>query len=723
MTDHLKMHSLNKIDENIAKIAQLFPNCVTEAKGENGEITKNIDFDMLKQELSHSLVEGREERYQFTWPDKKQAILTANAPINKTLRPRREESVNFDETENLYIEGDNLEVLKLLQETYLGKIKMIYIDPPYNTGNDFVYNDDFRTKNLEFREKSGNFDEEGKQLVDNYTRNTESNGRFHTDWLNMMYPRLKLARDLLSDDGVIFISIDDNEVDNLRKICDEIFGECNFVAQLTTVMNLKGNNDEFGFAGTHEYSLVYMKYKDSVFDLNGVPLTEEDKTEYTLSDEKGKFKKGATLMRTGEAGAREKRPKGYYPIYVSKDLKSLNITRQASDDYEVYPKTVDGKEMSWRRSPEFLLKTKDEFIITKTNNGISFNKKQRLEDDIRRGKKAKTLFYKPEYSSGNGTSLIKELFNGRLFDNPKPLTLIKDMLSIGSSNNVDMDDDTSLISSEESPIILDFFSGSATTAHAVMQLNAEDGGNRKFIMVQLPEPCDEKSEAFKAGYKNICEIGKERIRRAGRKIAETTIQTGGGMKNSLFENSLTTSAKTPLGVSNPCDNIGGVAGVSPAEGVAENAQAVGARGRLPLSDIYKLDIGFRVLKCDTSNMEDVYYTPDHIDKQDLFKNNIKSDRTAEDLLFQVMLDLGIMLSSKIETKQIDGKTVYYVGGNYLAACFDEDVTEETITKIAKEKPYYFVMRDPANSKDGDSLITNFEQIFTTYSPETIRKVL
>ena len=719
--DHLKMHSLNKIDENVSKIARIFPNCVTEAKDENGEITHKIDFDMLKQELSHSLVEGREERYQFTWPDKKQAILTANAPINKTLRPCREESVNFDKTENLYIEGDNLEVLKLLQETYLGKIKMIYIDPPYNTGNDFVYNDDFRTKNLEFREKSGNFDEEGKQLVDNYTRNTESNGRFHTDWLNMMYPRLKLARDLLSDDGVIFISIDDNEVDNLRKICDEIFGECNFVAQLTTVMNLKGNNDEFGFAGTHEYSLVYMKYKDSVFDLNGVPLTEEDKTEYTLSDEKGKFKKGATLMRTGEAGAREKRPKGYYPIYVSKDLKSLNITRQASDDYEVYPKTVDGKEMSWRRSPEFLLKTKDEFIITKTNNGISFNKKQRLEDDIRRGKKAKTLFYKPEYSSGNGTSLIKELFNGRLFDNPKPLTLIKDMLSIGSSNNVDMDDDTSLISSEESPIILDFFSGSATTAHAVMQLNAEDGGNRKFIMVQLPEPCDEKSEAFKAGYKNICEIGKERIRRAGRKIAETTIQTGGGMKNSLFENSLTTSAKTPLGVSNPCDNIGGVAGVSPAEGVAENAQAVGARGRLPLSDIYKLDIGFRVLKCDTSNMEDVYYTPDHIDKQDLFKNNIKSDRTAEDLLFQVMLDLGIMLSSKIETKQIDGKTVYYVEGKYLAACFDEDVTEETITKIAKEKPYYFVMKD--SSMANDSVATNFEQIFTTYSPETVRKIL
>ena len=711
------MHSMNKIDENIAKIATLFPNCVTEAKGENGEITKKIDFDMLKQELSHSLIEGREERYQFTWPDKKQAILTANAPINKTLRPCREESVNFDETENLYIEGDNLEVLKLLQETYLGKIKMIYIDPPYNTGNDFVYNDDFSQDADDYMSNSGQTDEEGNRLV----ANTESNGRFHTDWLNMMYPRLKLARDLLSDDGVIFISIDDNEVDNLRKICDEIFGECNFVAQLTTVMNLKGNNDEFGFAGTHEYSLVYMKDKDSVFDLNGVPLTEEDKTEYTLSDEKGKFKKGATLMRTGEAGAREKRPKGYYPIYVSKDLKSLNITRQASDDYEVYPKTVDGKEMSWRRSPEFLLKTKDEFIITKTNNGISFNKKQRLEDDIRRGKKAKTLFYKPEYSSGNGTSLIKELFNGRLFDNPKPLTLIKDMLSIRSSNNVDMDDDTSLISSEESPIILDFFSGSATTAHAVMQLNAEDGGHRKFILIQLPELTYEAetiseiidgkekkvyifdketnrpkikkdSEARKAGYYTICEIGKERIRRAGKQLLKTTIQTGEGMENSLFENSLTTSAETPLGVSNPCDNK-------------------------------KLDIGFRVLKCDTSNMEDVYYTPDHLDKQDLFKNNIKSDRTGEDLLFQTMLDLGIMLSSKIETKKINGKEVFCVEGNYLMACFDDTVDEATITEIAKEKPYYFVMRDPANSKDGDSLITNFEQIFTTYSPETVRKIL
>ena len=665
---HLKMHSLNKIDENINKIAQLFPNCVTEAKDENGEIVHKIDFDMLKQELSSTLVEGREERYQFTWPDKKQAILTANAPINKTLRPCREESVDFDTTENLYIEGDNLEALKLLQETYLSKIKMIYIDPPYNTGNDFVYEDDFAQDAADYIANSGQTDEEGNRLV----ANTESNGRFHTDWLNMMYPRLKLARDLLSDDGVIFISIDDNEVDNLKKICNDIFGECNFVAQLTTVMNLKGNNDEFGFAGTHEYTLVYAKSKCSIEDLNGVPLTEEDKQEYTLSDEKGIFKKGATLMRTGEAGAREKRPKGFYPIYVSKDLCSLNIKRQSKEDYEIYPKTVDGKEMSWRRSPEFLMKTKNEFIITQTNHGIAFYKKQRLENDMKHGKKAKTLFYKPEYSSGNGTALVKELLNGRIFDNPKPLMLIKDMISVGSTAYNDNEDDENTKELVPDSIILDFFSGSATTAHAVMQLNAEDGGKRKFIMVQLPELCDEKSEAYKAGYKNICEIGKERIRRAGKQILKQ-VQND---KDSLFAD-----------------------------------------------EKKKIDIGFRVLKCDTTNMEDVYYTPDHIDTNELFKDNIKKDRTGEDLLFQTMLDLGIMLSSKIETKKINGKKVFCVEGNYLMACFDDSVDEKTIKEIAKEKPYYFVMRDPANSKDGDSLITNFEQIFTTYSPDTVRKVL
>lgn len=665
--NHLKMHSLNKIDGNVSKIAALFPNCVTEAKDENGEITYKIDFDMLKQELSHSLVEGREERYQFTWPDKRQAILTANAPINKTLRPCREESVDFDNTENLYIEGDNLEVLKLLQETYLGKIKMIYIDPPYNTGNDFVYNDDFRTENLEFREKSGNFDEEGKQLVDNYTRNTESNGRFHTDWLNMMYPRLKLARDLLSDDGVIFISIDDNEQSNLKKICDELFGNKNFVAQINW-KGRGGRQDSRYFAVLHEYIFCYAK------DINNFIAGEEIKSGdvFPKYDEKKKrFYKTQLLRKWGSNSRREDRPNLFYPIKDPDGNDFYPVVEQI--DSNAHQIKFDG---CWRWAPTTMTQAinegRVEFIKNKNGDWIAYEKIFAPLEGEEKTKKYVTWID----DIGTGTSLIKNLFDTIPFDYAKSPELINHFLKMG---NV-----------EDDSIILDFFSGSATTAHAVIQLNAEDGGNRKFIMVQLPEATDEKSEAYKAGYKNICEIGKERIRRAGKQLLKTTIQTGGGMKNSLFENSLTTSAETPLGVSNPCDTK-------------------------------KLDIGFRVLKCDTSNMEDVYYSPDHLDKQDLFKNNIKNDRTAEDLLFQVMLDLGIMLSSKIETKQIDGKTVYYVERNYLVACFDEDVTEETIKKIAKEKPYYFVMKD--SSMANDSVATNFEQIFTTYSPETIRKVL
>ena len=706
--DHLKMHSMNKIDGNIAKIATLFPNCVTEAKGENGEITKKIDFDMLKQELSHSLVEGREERYQFTWPDKKQAILTANAPINKTLRPRREESVNFDETENLYIEGDNLEVLKLLQETYLGKIKMIYIDPPYNTGNDFVYNDEFSVSSSEFSERSGNFDEEGNLLVDNYTRNTESNGRFHTDWLNMIYPRLKLARDLLSDDGVIFISIDDNEVENLKKVCDEIFGESNFVAEFVIASNSAKNNSKF-VSVTHEYLLCIAKNKDMTPINWKVKKTNSESfisiTKKLISDKLSNEEIHSELL------ALVKYPKYYefdHYTYVDKrgPFRASDLTAPGSKNkYDLlHPITkkpckvgirgwaYSEKEMDNLIKNDLLLFGRDETVIPQLKNYL-FENETSLPKSV--------LFF----DSQSSTKWIKSENLG--FDFPKAIEYIKFIVSMYPRDN--------------NFTVLDFFSGSATTAHAVMQLNAEDGGNRKFIMVQLPEITDEKSEAFKAGYKNICEIGKERIRRAGKQLLQNTKQMTGSMKDSLFENSLTTSAETPLGVSNPCDNIGGVAGVSPAEGVAENAQAVGARGRLPPSCNYKLDIGFRVLKCDTSNMEDVYYTPDHIDKQDLFKNNIKSDRTAEDLLFQVMLDLGIMLSSKIQTKQIDGKNVYCVEGNYLMACFDDSVDEKTITKIAKEKPYYFVMKD--SSMANDSVATNFEQIFTTYSPETVRKIL
>lgn len=714
MTDHLKMHSLNKIDENIAKIARLFPNCVTEAKDENGEITKKIDFDMLKQELSHSLVEGREERYQFTWPDKKQAILTANAPINKTLRPCREESVNFDETENLYIEGDNLEVLKLLQETYLGKIKMIYIDPPYNTGNDFVYNDDFSQDADDYMSNSGQTDEEGNRLV----ANTESNGRFHTDWLNMIYPRLKLAKDLLSDDGVIFISIDDNEQSNLEKICNEIFGNENFQGMF--IINASPSAIDYGnMAKMHEYALMYSK---NALEVSTNQLQEKDKV-FKFTDDRGGFII-YPLYNGNVAFNPQTRPNLYYPFYLNpnKNLDNgfFEIGLEKRNNWiEVFPvvSKKEGIPRVWRWGKDKAKENLNKEIVGYKNEEGEYRIVQKYRGDK---KTIRSLLLENNVSSRRGTAEVQNLFENKIFSFPKPVDLVKLFSTVGANND---------------SLILDFFSGSATTAHAVMQLNAEEIQNlelsienlefslrnlskseadyeskfkdlnsklqelnsqlshqRKFIMVQLPEPCDEKSEAYKAGYKNICEIGKERIRRAGRKIAESTIQMGGGMEDSLFENSLTTSAKTPLGVSNPCDNK-------------------------------KLDIGFRVLKCDTSNMEDVYYTPDHFDKNDLFKSNIKSDRTPEDLLFQVMLDLGIMLSSKIQTKHIDGKTVYCVEGNYLMACFDDTVDEATITEIAKEKPYYFVMRDPANSKDGDSLITNFEQIFTTYSPETVRKIL
>lgn len=645
--EKLKMQSHDMVGSNTQKIAQLFPNCVTERLGKDGKPELAIDFEKLQAELSNEIIAEGEERYQFTWPDKRAAVRLANTPTTMTLRPCREESVDFDNTQNLYIEGDNLDVLKVLRETYLGKVKMIYIDPPYNTGNDFVYNDGFGKDKGTFEETSGLFDEDGNQTIDPMQRNTESNGRFHTDWLNMIYPRLKVAKDLLTDDGVIFISIDDNEVENLKKLCNEIFGESNFIAQLATVMNLKGNNDQFGFAGTHEYTLVYAKSILNIEDLNGISLTEEDYADYTEQDEHGKYKIGATLMRTGEAGFRSKRPKGFYPIYVACDYTSFDVIRHNDTDIVVYPLTKEGVEMSWRRSPENLHQTRNEFVIKKTTNGISFYKKQRLEEDMKRGKKPKTLFYKPEYSSGNGTGMLKELFQGRLFDNPKPIALISDFIKIGTNNE---------------SIILDFFSGSATTAHAVMKLNAEDGGNRKFIMVQLPEKTEEKSEAYKAGYKNICEIGKERIRRAAKKIKEE-------------------------------------AGLS----------------------VQNLDTGFRVLKLDTSNMEDVYYTPQEFELQSLFNENVKADRTNEDLLFQVMLDLGIELSAKIDSKQIAGKNVHFVDDNYLVACFDRDVNESTITEIAKLQPIYFVMRDA--SAANDNVIDNFEQIFKHYSPDTNCRII
>lgn len=622
--DKLKMHSMNKVDANVAQIAVLFPNCVTERINEEGKLEKVIDFDMLKQELSAFVVEGNEERYQFTWPDKKKAILAANAPINRTLRPCREESVDFDTTQNLYIEGDNLEVLKLLQETYLGKIKMIYIDPPYNTGNDFVYNDDFSESLDEYLANSGQFDSEGNRLV----QNAESNGRFHTDWLNMIYPRIKLAKDLLSDDGVIFISMDENEIENLKKICNEIFGEQNYVQEIIWHKKFSPQNDAKYFSLNHESILCYAKNKPN-FNRNLLPATEEMTKRYKNpdNDPRGPWTSGdCTIGRVTE--------KDYYPITTPSGR-------------EVYPSNGN----VWRFSRETFKRLIDDNRIWFGENGDNMPRVKRFLSETNNGIVPISIWGFDEVGHTQSASQeLKKLFDDKqYFDYPKPVGLIKKAI---------------LISTDKDSIVLDFFSGSATTAQATMQLNAEDGGNRRFILVQLPELTEPKTDAYKDGYSNLCEIGKERIRRAGAKI----------------------KADSPMTTQD-------------------------------------LDIGFRVLKCDLSNMKEVYYNPAELEISLLtdLTDNIKEDRTAEDLLFQVMLDLGIMLSAKVEQTTLDGKTVFNVNGNHLIACFDKEITDETIKAIAKQEPYYFVMRDDGFAND--SVATNFEQIFVTYSPDTVRKVL
>lgn len=612
MMEHLNMQSMDKVAANVAKIRELFPNCVTERINNEGKLEHAIDFDMLKQELSDHVVDGLQERYQFTWPDKRKAILAANAPINKTLRPCREESVDFDNTENLYIEGDNLEVLKLLQETYLGKVKMIYIDPPYNTGNDFVYEDDFKQSADEYIDNSGQLDDEGNRLV----ANTESNGRFHTDWLNMIYPRLKLAKDLLSDDGVIFISIGDDEESNLIKCCNEIFGESNFIASICHKHRASVSNDRI-ISENHNHLLFYCKNIVSVFR-NHKLIGEDPVLEgFNLEDEKGKYK---LTPVDGPGGAKKGNP--HYNF--------LGVTGY------------------WRYSKETMQKKYDEGLIVRTTNGLQ---QKYYLSQASKSRKTVTTWWDDDFLTSSATKMLINLMGDKTFDNPKNINLIIRCLKM-------------IVKFDKDSLIIDFFSGSATTAHAVMQLNAEDGGKRKFIMVQLPEVCAENTEAYKAGYKNICEIGKERIRRAGKKIKE--------------ENPLTTQ---------------------------------------------DLDIGFRVLKCDSSNMEDVYFTPkEYMDKQQsLFIDNIKKDRSDEDLLFDAMLKLDTPLSSKIEKISIAGKTVYNVAQGHLMACFDKNVTDEVITAIAKEMPSYFVMRD--SSQADDSVAINFEQIFNTYSPQTVRRVL
>lgn len=626
--DKLKMHTPNKADENFKKLAALFPNAVTETIDENGEVVRAIDKDVLMQEISCTVVEGSEERYQFTWPDKKKSVLLANAPINKTLRPCREESVNFDTTENLYIEGDNLEALKLLQETYLGKIKMIYIDPPYNTGNDFVYEDDFAQSAEEYLANSGQFDENGNRLVPN----TESNGRFHTDWLNMIYPRLKLAKNLLSENGFIAISIGEEESDNLRKVCDEVFGEQNFRNILEVRRYDKNLNLQFASEGlaTMNVGLEYIY----IYSRN--PESKMTAVYRSSTDERASVGYWKGFWNNAD------RPTMRYDIYGFTPSEGQwkwkkEVAYEAMKNYEEYCKDYAGKmslEDYWKMTG------KSKRFIRRKDGGTGKN--MGVEhwvapaDGILR--------------NSNWSDLLVSKPSGLPFDSPKNPDVLIELIN--------------LFGVEDDDFILDFFSGSASTAHATMQLNAEKSGKRHFIMVQIPEETDEKCEAYKSGYQNICEIGKERIRRAGQKIKEDS----------------------PLTTQN-------------------------------------LDIGFRVLKCDTSNMKDVFYSPADFDMNllDMMADNIKEDRTPEDLLFQVMLDLGVTLSSKIEETTIAGKKVFDVADGFLVACFDKDVSDETIKAIAQKQPYYFVMRD--SSLANDSVATNFEQIFATYSPDTVRKVL
>ena len=658
--DKLRMQTANKADENFRKLAAMFPNAVTETINENGEVVRAIDKDVLMREIACTVVDGNEERYQFTWPDKKKSVLLANAPINKTLRPVREDetvptgadsegkpycssgSVNFDTTENLYIEGDNLEVLKLLQETYLGKIKMIYIDPPYNTGSDLVYNDDFSKSTTEYIASSGYLDEDGNRLVENL----ESNGRYHTDWLNMIYSRLRLAKDLLATNGVIFVSLDDNESANLKKICDEVFGAVNFIGQITVVGNPRGR-DYGGVARMHDYLFVYKKSPEAVIN-----LIEDSENSFKMFDSLGGFELRELRNRNIKFN-KENRPNLYYPFYINpatEDEHGLHeISLEPKDGrIELYPLESQGVNTVWRWGKQKSQENLNVNIKAKPMRNGSYM----IVEKYREGRMmARSVWWDKDTNTEKGTLLVIELMEGKVFDYPKTVEMLMKTIEMGTD-------------SDEGAYVLDFFSGSGTTAHAVMQLNAKDGGNRKFILFFFFVRTDEKSEAYKAGYKNICEIGKERIRRAGRKIKE--------------DSPLTTQ---------------------------------------------DLDIGFRVLKCDTSNMKEVYYNPAEYEAS-LFprlEDNIKEDRTPEDLLFQVMLDLGVLLSSKIEETTIAGKKVFNVEDNYLIACFDSNVTEETIKAIAKQKPYYFVMRD--SSMANDSVATNFDQIFATYSPDTVRKVL
>ena len=621
--ENLKMHTPDLAKENFKKLAAMFPNAVTETINEDGEVVRAIDADVLRQEISATVVEGAQERYQFTWPDKKKSVVLANQPIAKTLRLDREKSVGRDgtpgsiDTENIYIEGDNLDALKLLQETYLGKVKVIYIDPPYNTGSDFIYEDNFSLETGEYLENSGQFDEKGNRLV----QNTESNGRFHTDWLNMLYPRLRIAKDLLCEDGAIFVSIDEHEHASLVRIMSEVFGPENYIDSIVwdKKASAKGVPPRNMMVNVHEYIVVYQKGGASAFRFIGEQRdAEADGFKNPDNDPRGPWRESNIKSTTK-------------PIEEAFTITDPDTGRQYMNTWAFSKESLDRmiveKRILWKES----LPKQKEFLHEMTNENKAIKSSWGVFD------------------AQSTTVFLKKLIPQVHFDNPKPINLMKYLMSVA-------------VGPED--YVMDFFSGSGTTAHALLQQNAEDGGRRKFILVQIQEPLGEETDAYVAGFKNICDVGEERLRRVGKIIKE----------------------ESPLTTGN-------------------------------------LDIGFRVFRVDTTNMEDVYYRPADYNQgqMQLFANNIKADRTPEDLLFQVMLDLGILLSSDIEETEIAGKKVFSVAGGYLIACFDSDVTEETVTEIAKRKPFYAVFRDSGMAND--SVMTNFEQIFETYSPKTQRKVL
>ena len=618
-------------DVNVEKIGALFPNALTEVVREDGTVERAIDFDVLRQELSKDIVEGPQERYQFTWPDKRKAIRLANTPTTMTLRPCREESVDFDNTGNLYIEGDNLEVLKILRETYLGKVKMIYIDPPYNTGNDFVYKDDYLDRY--YKERGTVSDESGHQLVSDEEKNTEANGRYHTDWLNVMYSRIRVARDFLSDDGALFISIDENEFLNLGKICDEIMGAKNLVECLVYDKKAaaKGVPPVNMVVGVHEYIFVYAK-DYTRFKFRGIPRSTEGFSNPD-NDHRGIWRNTNIKSTTSEIRYTIVDPKTGNKFTDTWAFAEDELNRMIKEGRLLFPSTPNGQV----RAKEFYNEFDNANTPIKSSLGL--------------------------YDAQWNTEMIVRLMGGKFFQNPKHLKLMRDLVSYVANPN---------------DIILDFFSGSATTAHAVMKLNSEDGGNRKFIMVQLPEETDTKSDAYKAGYRNICEIGKERIRRAGKTVLEEKTNCSGKAEAKLFD--------------------------------SHSNSSVGP-----------IDVGFRVLKLDSSNMNDVFYRPEDFNASLIKDENFKEDRSAEDKLFQVMLECNIPLSARIVTKEIAGKEVFDVNDGYLLACFDEKVNETVITEVAKCQPIYFVMCDA--SLASDNVADNFEQIFKAYSKDTHLMIL